>query len=101
MITYPNESAEGRNNMFNKLRIRTRLLASYAIIVLLMIITGVYALNRLDYAAERTTELYDHPFAVRKSVRDATLNFWKMQSKLRGIVSYRDSSAIEADLREM
>jgi methyl-accepting chemotaxis protein len=87
--------------MFNKLRIRTRLLASYAIIVLLMIITGVYALNRLDYAAERTTELYDHPFTVRKSVRDATLNFWKMQTKLRDFVMHKDSSAMEADLREM
>ena len=61
--------------MIGKLKIRTRLLVSYAIIVALMIITGVYSLNRLDYAASRTTELYEHPFTVRKSVRDATLNF--------------------------
>src|SRR5690349_22923914 len=87
--------------MFNKLRIRTRLLASYAIIVLLMIISGVYALNRLDFTANRTTELYEHPFTVRKSVRDATLNFWKMQAKLKDFVGQRDGAVMETNLREM
>jgi methyl-accepting chemotaxis protein len=85
--------------MLDKLQIRTRLLVSYAIIVTLMIITGVYALNRMDFAASRTTELYDHPFTVRKAVRDATLNFLKMHSKLKDAVAARDGSALNADLR--
>jgi methyl-accepting chemotaxis protein len=87
--------------MFGKLQIRTRLLGSYAIIVTLMIITGIYVLNRLDYAASRTTELYEHPFTVRKSIRDANLYFTKMEYKLKAAVLAKESDAVNADLKEM
>jgi methyl-accepting chemotaxis protein len=87
--------------MLNTLQIRTRLLVSYAIIIALMIISGGYALNKISFAASRTTELYDHPFTVRKSVRDATLSFLKMHVKLKEAVSVKDSSALNVDLKEM
>jgi methyl-accepting chemotaxis protein len=87
--------------MIDRLNIRTRLLASYAVIVLLMILTGVYALNRLDYVAGLTTNLYEHPFTVRKAVRDATLSFLRMHNKLKDSVSAKDNTALNANLREM
>jgi methyl-accepting chemotaxis protein len=87
--------------MLGKFQIRTRLLGSYAIIIALMIITGVYALNRLSYVASRTTELYEHPFTVRKSIRDANLNFVKMTYKLKDAVLAKDNGSANADLKEM
>src|SRR5208337_39297 len=60
-----------------------------------------YALNRLDYAASRTTELYEHPFTVRKSIRDANLYFTKMEYKLKNAVLAKESGAVNADLKEM
>ena len=87
--------------MFGKLRIRTRLWGSYAIIVTLMVITGAYALNRLSYVASRTTELYEHPFTVRKSIRDANLYFTKMQYKLKDAELAKESHTANADLKEM
>lgn len=87
--------------MINRLRIRTRLLASYAIIVLVMIITGAYALNRLDYLASLTSNLYEHPFTVRKSVREATLSFIKMHYKLKDSLAAKDSATLNANLSEM
>jgi methyl-accepting chemotaxis protein len=72
--------------MFNKLQIRTRLLAGYAIIIMLMIITGVFALNRVNLVAGLTTSLYEHPFTVRKSVRDAYFDVMKMHSFLKDAV---------------
>jgi methyl-accepting chemotaxis protein len=87
--------------MLGKLQIRTRLLGSYAIIVALMILTGVYALNRLNFVASRTTELYEHPFTVRKSIRDANLNFTKMQYKLKDAVLAKESGSMNAALKEM
>jgi methyl-accepting chemotaxis protein len=87
--------------MIGKLQVRTRLLVSYAIIIALMVITGVYALNRLEYAASRTTELYEHPFTVRKSIRDANLYFTKMQYKLKDAVLAKGSGVTNADLKEM
>jgi methyl-accepting chemotaxis protein len=87
--------------MFGKLQIRTRLFIGYAIIVVLMILSGAYTLNRISYVASRTTDLYDHPFTVRKSVRDASLSFIKMNAKLRESVSPKDSSSLNVDLKEM
>jgi methyl-accepting chemotaxis protein len=87
--------------MLGKYRIKTRLLGSYAIIIALMLVTGIYALDRLEYVASRTTELYEHPFTVRKNIRDANLNFTKMQYKLKDAVSAQESSSVNADLKEM
>jgi methyl-accepting chemotaxis protein len=87
--------------MIDKLRIRTRLLMSYTIIVVLMMLTGGYALNRISYMANQTTEMYDHPFAVRKAVRNATLAFLKMHDNLKDAASTKNRSVLNADLREM
>jgi len=85
--------------MFDKLKIRTRLFAGYAIIVLLMIITGAYALNRLDLEASITTDLYEHPFTSRKSVRDAYFDVTKMHYILKDTVS--GSMSLESGLQKM
>src|ERR1039457_6409221 len=72
--------------MFEKLNIRTQLLAGFAIIVLLMVVTGVYSLVRLDHVASLTTNLYEHPFTVRKSARDAYFDFMQMHYLLKEAV---------------
>jgi len=87
--------------MFDKLQIRTRLFIGYAIIIVLMIISGAYTLNRISYVASRTTELYEHPFTVRKTVRSATINFWKTHYKLKDAVSAQNSAALNTNLGEM
>ena len=87
--------------MLNKLQIRTRLLAGYAIIVMLMIITGVYALNRLNLEAGLTTSLYEHPFTVRKSVRDAYFDFMKMHYALKDALASPDTLSINANVQKM
>src|SRR5450759_3571323 len=87
--------------MFNTFQIRTRLFSGYAIIILVMIVTGVYALNRLDYLASLTSNLYEHPFTVRKSVREATLSFIKMHYKLKDSLDAKDSATLNANLSAM
>jgi methyl-accepting chemotaxis protein len=87
--------------MFANFRIGTRLIVSYALIVALIIITGVYSLNRLDFTASRTTYLYEHPFNTRKSIRDATLNFTKMRYTLRDLAAAGDAAELAAQLRAL
>ena len=87
--------------MFDKLQIRTRLFIGYTIIVVLMILSGAYTLNRISYVASRTTELYEHPFTVRKAVRSATINFWKTHYKLKDAVSAQNNAALNTNLGEM
>lgn len=87
--------------MLGNFRIKTRLLGSYAIIITLMLVTGAYALNRLNYVASRTTQLYEHPFTVRKNIRDANHNFTKMHYSLKEAVLAKESAVMNADLKEM
>src|SRR6185369_5862207 len=87
--------------MFANFRIGTRLIVSYALIVALMVITGVYSLNRLEFTASRTTYLYEHPVNTRKSIRDASLNFTKMHYTLRDLAAAGDTVALAAQQRAL
>lgn len=87
--------------MFAHPRIGTRLAVGYALIVILMIIGGAYSLNRLDFAASRTSELYEHPFHVRKSIRDASLYFTKMHYTLMDLADAGDATDQAALLRTL
>ncbi|MBK5275684.1 MAG: methyl-accepting chemotaxis protein [Desulfuromonadales bacterium] len=87
--------------MFANPRIGTKLAVGYAVIVILMIISGAYSLNRLDYTASRTTELYEHPFKTRKSIRDANLHFTKMHYTLNDLANSGDTAAQAAHLRAL
>jgi methyl-accepting chemotaxis protein len=87
--------------MFANFRIGTRLMVSYALIVALMVITGVYSLNKLEFTASRTTYLYEHPFNTRKSIRDASLHFTKMHYTLRDLAAADDAVTLAAQQRAL
>lgn len=86
--------------MFAHPRIGTRLAVGFALIVLLIIFGGAYSLNRLDFAASRTTELYEHPFNVRKSIRDANLHFTKLHYTLKELAGAGEAKQA-ASLKEL
>src|SRR5690349_9549624 len=85
--------------MITTMRIGTRLILSFAIIIALLVGVGSYSLNRMHVLADHTTSLYEHPFTVRKSIRDAYLDLMKMNFTLNKMVSSQGSDAITADLQ--
>jgi methyl-accepting chemotaxis protein len=87
--------------MITDLKIRARLLLSFAIIMALLLGVGGYSLNRLNLLADLTTNLYEHPFTVRKSIRDAYLNLMKMNRALNRLVTTSGSETLTADLQEI
>jgi len=85
--------------MIMDMRIRTRLLVSFAIVLALLVGVGGYSLNRMNLLAGLTNDLYEHPFTVRKSIRDAYLDLMKMNRSLNRMVTSPDNGTISVDLQ--
>lgn len=85
--------------MISTMQIRGRLLLSFAIIVALLTIVGGYSLNRMSILSELTVNLYEHPFTVRKSIRDAYLDLMKMNFTLNKMISSPGNETIGADVQ--
>jgi len=85
--------------MIMDMRIRTRLLVSFAIVLALLVGVGGYSLNRMNLLADLTNDLYEHPFTVRKSIRDAYLNLMQMNRSLNRMVTSPDNGTISVDLQ--
>ncbi|RNC73355.1 MAG: methyl-accepting chemotaxis protein [Desulfuromonadales bacterium] len=81
------------------MRIRARLLLSFVIVLVLLVGVGGYSLNRMSHLADLTTDLYEHPFTVRKSIRDAYLDLMKMNRSLNRMVTSPDNGTISVDLQ--
>ncbi|ABB32927.1 methyl-accepting chemotaxis sensory transducer, class 40H [Geobacter metallireducens GS-15] len=81
------------------MRIRTRLLVSFAIVLALLVGVGGYSLNRMNLLADLTNDLYEHPFTVRKSIRDAYLNLMQMNRSLNRMVTSPDNTMVSADMQ--
>lgn len=85
--------------MIMDMRIRTRLFVSFAIVLALLVGVGGYSLNRMNLLADLTNDLYEHPFTVRKSIRDAYLNLMQMNRLLNRMATSPDNGTISADLQ--
>jgi len=85
--------------MIMDMKIRTRLVLSFVIILTLLVGVGGYSLNRMTLLADLTADLYEHPFTVRKSIRDAYLNLMKMNRALNRMVSAPGNETLSVDLQ--
>jgi methyl-accepting chemotaxis protein len=90
---------EGRTGMITTMRIGTRLFLSFAIVIVLLLGVGGYSLNRMELLAGFTAELYEHPFTVRKSMRDAYLNLLKMNFTLNQLTSSANEATVAGQLQ--
>ncbi|MSM39353.1 MAG: HAMP domain-containing protein [Geobacter sp.] len=81
------------------MKIRTRLVLTFAIILTLLVGVGGYSLNRMTLLADLTTDLYEHPFTVRKSIRDAYLNLMKMNRSINRMVTAPGNETLSVDLQ--
>jgi methyl-accepting chemotaxis protein len=87
--------------MIKSMQIKVRLLLSFAIIVALLVSVGGYSLNRMSHLSGLTAELYDHPFTVRKSIRDAYLNLMQMNFTLNKLASAPNAASLPTDLQTL
>lgn len=85
--------------MIMEMKIRTRLVLTFAIILTLLVGVGGYSLNRMTLLADITADLYEHPFTVRKSIRDAYLNLMKMNRSINRMVTAPGNETLSVDLQ--
>lgn len=72
--------------MFKNMKIRNRMLLGFAIIVILLIVISIFSIMQLHRIALATTNLYNHPYTVSNSIRDAEIRIIKIQRSLRDII---------------
>ncbi|MEK7990457.1 MAG: methyl-accepting chemotaxis protein [Thiotrichaceae bacterium] len=72
------------------LRIRTRLMLGFSIIILFILIVSIYAIFQMRVLSDTTNKLYRHPFTVSKAVRDVNINIVRMHRTMKDVALAKD-----------
>lgn len=79
-----------------KLNIRTELLLSFALVLLLVVGVNIYGLFEMDELANLTTRLYNHPLQVTRAVLSAHLDIIKMHHGMKDVALSSDEVQLTA-----
>ncbi len=74
--------------MLNNLKIRSRLIAGFGIVVLFLILIGVLSLRNLSAQAELLSNFYEHPFTVTNAIREADGQIVRMHRGMKDLLLY-------------
>lgn len=86
--------------MLNNLKIRSRLIAGFGIVVLFLVLVGAISLKNLAVQGKLLTEFYDHSFTVTNAINNAQVQIIKMHRSVKDIALYgRDRQELEIALR--
>ena len=85
--------------MLSRLKIRSRLLAGFGLVVLFLILVGVLSLKNLVEQGNLMTEFYDHPFTVTNAIREADAQIVRMHRAMKDVLLYaNDKGEVETAL---
>jgi len=88
--------------MLSNLKIRSRLMAGFAIVVLFLILIGGLSLKNLVAQGNLISMFYDHPFTVTNAVREVDSNIVRMHRSMKDVVLYaNDSQEMETALADI
>jgi methyl-accepting chemotaxis protein len=83
------------------LKIRSRLLIAFVVLLLLLIFVSIFSMTRMYSLAEFTTEMYEHPFTVSNAVRDAEINMIKMHHGMKDVTLAENRDQLEQAVEEV
>ncbi len=69
-----------------QLKIRTKLLLAFGFVLTLSSIVNIYSLFKMNDSAHLTTQIYNHPLTVTRSVLLANVNIIKMHRGMKDII---------------
>lgn len=88
--------------MLNNLRIRSRLIAGFGIIVLFLILIGALSLKNLNAQGDLLSQFYKHPFTVTNAIHQVDTHIIRMHRGVKDVVLYaNDREDMEASLAEI
>ena len=88
--------------MLSNLKIRSRLMAGFSVVVLFLLLIGAISLRNLAAQGERLNEFYDHPFTVSNAISDAQDHILRMHRSMKDVVLYgNDRQELDKALRDI
>jgi len=88
--------------MLNRLKIRSRLIAGFGIVVFFLVLVGALALKNLAAQGYLLEEFYDHPFTVSASMRHAEVEIVKMHRNMKDVMLYAgEPEEVEVAIRNI
>jgi signal transduction histidine kinase/CheY-like chemotaxis protein len=78
-----------------QLKIRTKLLLAFGFILILSSIVNIYSLFKMNDLAHLTTQIYNHPLTVTRSVLLANVNLIKMHRSMKDIVFAKNQEDVK------
>ncbi|MBE9561622.1 MAG: MCP four helix bundle domain-containing protein [Proteobacteria bacterium] len=85
--------------MLQNMRIRTKLFASFGIVITFLIFVGLFAILQMTTLSNVTTKLYNHPLIVSNAVRDVNINIVKIHRSMKDIALSKDAKSIETTVK--
>jgi len=88
--------------MLSNLKIRSRLIAGFGIVVLFLVLVGAISLRNLAAQGDLLTDFYDHPFTVSNEISDAQEHILRMHRAMKDVVLYgNDPQELDNALRDL
>jgi methyl-accepting chemotaxis protein len=88
--------------MLSNLKIRSRLIAGFGIVVLFLVLIGAISLRNLKAQGDLLTEIYDHPFTVTNAINHVEVQIVKMHRSMKDAVLYGgDRQELDTALRNI
>jgi methyl-accepting chemotaxis protein len=88
--------------MLSNLKIRSRLIAGFSVVVLFLVLIGGISLWNLAAQGHLLTEFHDHPFTVTNAISDSQEQIVRMHRSMKDVVLYgNDPRELDAALRDI
>ena len=88
--------------MLNNLKIRSRLIAGFAVVVLFLILIGALSLKNLNAQGDLLSQFYNHPFTVTNAIHKVDTHIIRMHRGMKDVVLYaNDRDEMEAALADI
>jgi len=78
-----------------QLKIRTKLLLAFGFILILSSMVNIYSLFKMNDLAHLTTQIYNHPLTVTRSVLLANVNLIKMHRSMKDIIFAKNQEDVK------
>lgn len=87
-------------NLLNRFTLRSRLWGASALLLIVFLAFGLFALQKMRELDHITWELYDHPFQVSNAALRAGIGVSNMQDSVRQVILARSGSEIAMAIQE-
>ncbi len=83
------------------IKIRTRLLLGFLIVLMLLFFVSIFSMNRMHYLANFTKDLYEHPLQVSNAARDVEIYIFRIHLDMKDLTNATNSTEMKLMVDEV